>query len=693
MVKKIPAIPMEEEAPSFIFKYYSSKSQLFFVTEKKGPGLDNIEHSFKLFDDFYNFLNGDLSDAYLYDFNFDGLDLTKYNLTGVELKSDLLDKHGLYDDYYYRKNLGKLNISTDLKLSSDTTSIDTTNHSPKFPSKPNLIINNPQNIYYISDIHLDYKLHEKFPIRATRYEIICYMRELAQDMISNYDFTWNDFLLIAGDISHSSDLAILFLKILSGEFGKKVMCGRIIVVLGNHEIANINDYEKNSENKLTIDDIVEKYKSSFRSYAVEILHNDLLIVSAKYMSNSTKYIATSITIISEKKLGSYSPAKLKSLCDQSSLIVFGGLGFSGLNKDMNASHGMYHKTITNLKEDIKETKKFNKLYCKLNKYLKDYQLIILTHTPKDYWSDAPFNSNWIYINGHTHINTYTLTDELKHFADNQIGYKRKKLGLKHFYTSFDYDVFAKYEDGIYDISYKEYLDFYRGKKIPFEYKKKENKIIMVKKKEIYAFFCKKPNKDKLYLLEGGKARIIKNQDINYYYENLDSYYLAAKNILSNYYNYLITISNSIKKFGGKGTIHGSIIDINSLNHVYVNPNDYSLTPYYALSVKNKYVYPSVEKLLSEANEELYHRYLELPEDIKAPILPKSKFDTPMLIYDETQGNDSVPLYVEDTIIYTTSNKLKKFQYMFELNIVRVWDEKLISQYRDFQNNNTNITLK
>ena len=59
--------------------------------------------------------------------------------------------------------------------------------------------------------------------------------------------------------------------------------------------------------------------------------------------------------------------------------------------------------------------------------------IIATHTPKEYWSKRGYNSNWIYINGHTHNNFYEISDRCTVYADNQIGYTPCPINAKHFY--------------------------------------------------------------------------------------------------------------------------------------------------------------------------------------------------------------------------------------------------------------------
>ena len=63
------------------------------------------------------------------------------------------------------------------------------------------------------------------------------------------------------------------------------------------------------------------------------------------------------------------------------------------------------------------------------------------------------------------------------YADNQIGYRAKNIGLKYFYFNNDYDIFAYRQDGVYEITREQYIDFNRGKLVSMSFKKKDGSII------------------------------------------------------------------------------------------------------------------------------------------------------------------------------------------------------------------------
>ena len=117
---------------------------------------------------------------------------------------------------------------------------------------------------------------------------------------------------------------------------------------------------------------------------------------------------------------------------------------------------------------------------------------------------------------------------------------------------------------------------------------------------------------KYSLLNGGNRKALKYQgDLEYYYRNLRKYSTIIENLLADYYHLLNQVSNFVKDFEGSGKIHGSIIDIDFYNHIFVNPIDGTITPYYAESMVDKYPYETIENLLYYHNKELYKIYKKL----------------------------------------------------------------------------------
>ena len=137
------------------------------------------------------------------------------------------------------------------------------------------------------------------------------------------------------------------------------------------------------------------------------------------------------------------------------------------------------------------------------------------------------------------------------------------------------------KEGIYTTSKHHYKNFWNALGEYTITKNLPEEIIVVKRNDLLVFFVKVA--DTLFLLH--KSRLIKApcQNLQHYYDSIDSMYAAVENMLTPYYKYLSKISKAIQSLGGSGSVHGSIIDINFLTHLFVNPIDSKITFYYATS--------------------------------------------------------------------------------------------------------------
>ena len=103
-------------------------------------------------------------------------------------------------------------------------------------------------------------------------------------------------------------------------------------------------------------------------------------------------------------------------------------------------------------------------------------------------------------------------------------------------------MFIYYQDGIYEITKNQYIDFNKGKLVNISFKKNDGQIYMLKKGNMYLFliYCKYSLSSKsksLYLMNGGrliKLRKNKLENLSYYYDNLEKY---AKNVNQLLYRY------------------------------------------------------------------------------------------------------------------------------------------------------------
>lgn len=630
---------------------YDAENELFRVEEKLLFNDTEILEVFYSFDDFYNYLDGDLREADLYDFDFLGIDLKNYNVDGAYIRSSMLIKNCMYNSNYYENIIGSSISYLDDMYSRVNEKIEGLQNI-QVPKLENINFSDyTRKFYYISDIHLDHKLRDKFPQHATRLEIIEFIESIVNSIVDNIEGrSFYDYLLIAGDVSFNIEISRIFYSILT----RKKLIDNIVVVLGNHELWQY------ASNKFNIDEITNEYRQLFDELDVKFLQNDLLIIG-EYNNK----------IIRENELAEMTDESLKYELLNSSTAVLGGLGFSGYNTEYNAIKGIYRDVISSIEDDIQQTERFEALYSRLKKMGKDKDIIILTHTPKNNWSKDQYNSNWYYVNGHTHTNVFCKDASRTIYADNQVGYYNKYFELKNFEISRAYDIFKYYSDGRYTITKNQYKDFNRGMGIQMNFNQVFDKIHMLKKEGIYCFLLE--NRGILYFLEGGRKHSISNDSIDYYYKNMTQYSCALKESIAKYNSTLKKIAQEIRRFGGSGNIHGSIIDIDFYNHIYLNPIDGSVVPYYATSIVNKYVYRNVSELLLSHQKDLYKKYLVLSKDER-----KEEFSInqqTLTIHDDSK-------LVQETDIYQPSNLIKSIQYLTNSNVIRKWNYNVISKEKN-----------
>ena len=168
------------------------------------------------------------------------------------------------------------------------------------------------------------------------------------------------------------------------------------------------------------------------------------------------------------------------------------------------------------------------------------------------------------------------------------------------------------------------------------------------------------------LLNGGSPKRL-GYDLNYYYENLDKYVCNIKAIMNSYMDRLFDVSKAIRSIGGDGSIHGCIVDIDYYNHIYINPTDGKVTPYFAYDMEQKYVYKDLYTLLEEKKPSLLQGYLEWQKVVQ---------NNNQLFVPNTNLADSAIL-VTDKTIYRASRIVKSIQYLLFQDIVREWNDKIL----------------
>ena len=547
---------------------------------------------------------------------------------------------------------------------------------------------NAYTIYYISDIHIEHqisnelqKISEKTAEEKEQY-IIEFVDKKVRTMISNIAPNSNSILLIGGDVADSVYLSAVFYKYLFKYWNS----GCIISVLGNHELwdgTSQNDWINPNFKSRSVETIVENYRTIITRDTIfkksNLLENELYIIYKSQYKNQKGIFDPSFghRIISEKDILNAPLNELTDLLSKCTFILLGGIGYSGLNAEYNADIGLYRKAITSLEEDRYRSKCFRKVYEKVKQCANNKQVIVLTHTPVYNWTDESCKSNWIYINGHTHRNTIKIFDNGAVLSDNQIGYKPKNWKLKSFYTnSRFYDPFENYSDGIYEVTWQQYKDFNLGKEINYEGRGREGVLYMLKRNKIYMFLLM--SEKSLYLMEGGAIKKLKIKNINYYYDNMIKYSEKLNKFVEPYKNLMKKLSSEIKKIGGDGKIHGAIIDISFVSHIYVDPYNGKITPYAAPSMSARLTFDNIQQLIEYEEPKLLDKFLIEYKKKSIPLITEY-----IVNHSNNYELELLPQVVLGTEMYAPSGIIKKIQFLWEKNIIRIWNDDLLqNSYND-----------
>lgn len=544
---------------------------------------------------------------------------------------------------------------------------------------------NAGKFFYISDLHLESQLGLT---GMTVDEIKGKVAQKVDEMLGglNIEDMADGVLLIGGDVADSEEVAKIFYDAVLFRFH-----GPIIFVLGNHELWDGCTYANGkSRQKRSIDEVVTAYKQFNKTkFGFEAkmycLENEVLVCYKNSMYlNSDKFGVGRKTagmprgglcVLTEEMLLNTSTDDLREFFNECSMIVLGGLGFCGLNPRYNADTGLFRDRVSR-EEDVERSKRFRAVYDRVVSCADNKRVVVLTHTQTEDWTtDAP-HPNWVYVNGHTHQNGLVKTEDgVTVLYDNQVGYKPKKWHLNQFSLEQYYDPFEAWADGIYRITPQQYMDFNAGRGIQMEYFRQQGDIYALKQKGIYMFMLQYGLG--LYLLRGGQKLNVFH-GLEYYAANLEKYVEKIQAAFRPYRNALDKIAAEVKRFGGSGYVHGSIVDIDYYNHIYLDPFDGYLMPYFALDVTDRREFRSVRELLESSpfpalgsdGTPMLSAYTKLLDaggvSILAPTVKEAALAVvPMEVLDEKN-------------IYAPSRVMKSIQYLLDKGVVRVWNDAVLS---------------
>ena len=164
----------------------------------------------------------------------------------------------------------------------------------------------------------------------------------------------------------------------------------------------------------------------------------------------------------------------------------------------------------------------------------------------------------------------------------------------------------------------------------------------------------------IYICNGGQPRKIGDAG------TLDRHYQDFSTMLENYIRILTLLrrvqeqlSAYIQSFGGDGTIHGTIADIDFENHIMINTEDGSLTSCYSPVMGTVMPYPDISSLIREPCPRLIERFAAIG----------SSQDTALVsgIKDSSSGYERVDIRNSP---YAVSRRVNAPQRLFDRKTLR-----------------------
>lgn len=445
-------------------------------------------------------------------------------------------------------------------------------------------------------------------------------------------------IVIDGDLADSLETTEAFfscmLKRINCIKDREGKCCPIYFVLGNHEYIEFNDVEE--ANNI--------YKERLCKYGVTVLNNEAI--------------------------------------EFGNCIIFGGTGFAKYNKEYNADNLVGPKNM-NRNYEICESEKTNLEYENALIKAKDGQkpLIVISHYPIKDWMNSKADEHCYYFTGHNHDNSISVVNKSYIYADNQIGYYNNDVKFKEALIGTCYNPFIDYEDGVHEITLKQYSDFYKytgeyvGVGLIRLQLKRNAKIYLIKQNGFFGFFVINDKNTKI--CAGGKLKVISEiTDIRYFYEcfcTMIYQYIAALSPLRNYQEKLSDMIRRLNiPYPDSGRIHGCIVDVDFYHHIMINPYDGKNTFYYSPYFGTVQEFKSFEALLESMESHDYQlksdkKYLDAKKDAaSAGIIKKVSMEKRQI----------KAIDIKDSL-YSVSMKVNQLQRLFTSNILRDWDDSII----------------
>lgn len=304
---------------------------------------------------------------------------------------------------------------------------------------------------------------------------------------------------------------------------------------------------------------------------------------------------------------------------------------------------------------------------------------------------------WFNIKQNIHLNIQNLDNELQSYAKKLASDLKVRTIVTYDQARHFKNPFLKYEDGIHRITRHEYG-------ILGNVPKAKGQLYLIKRNGFYMFLLKHRlinGKYHLNILNGATQKRAKH-DLQYYYDNLFTYGHTIELAFKNYQTFLVKLGSELRllaqsNYAGVGHVHGSIVDIDFYNHVYVNPMTGKMKFYHATSVNDRIVYPSFHSLLKNAHidlgelmkdnlkqlpsnsllklDESYH--LELSMSDRTSELLASKNSKQLSLKTQQDSYVARPEHQYDQEMYSNSRAMVKIQKVLLDHRITFWNDQIL----------------
>ena len=548
-------------------------------------------------------------------------------------------------------------------------------------------------IFYASDLHINYNFY--MTKRQRRNMISDLVDTFAEDGSQWWVPGWCP-LLLAGDISDDLDALFFFCDLLAERWQKGPVC----IVAGNHDLGLIQAlYDTETASKIL----------KYREHGIYVLCDELLYID---VPGDYRYLSVNVIPLCDIEKMTYDD--LNYMLRNSVCCVYG-------------IHDMCDPLDKPVLPDFM-------LRC-----LSQRNSVLMCHEASAFFSPdclGPFDmvQDWseaadgiIRVWGHGHQNQAHDDGVIRCYADNQFGYwlKNWKPGskmtrhLKFAHFEVGIDPLSYLHDGIHHISASEYGWFLQciglyGSCSRFQ----ETGVVCVKRDGVYCFMRK--GKSDWTILNGGQIRRTGGADPERVYEKMPEMVAAINCPMSQFSKYLDAVSEAVKRFGGSGRVHGCLVDIDFFDHIYVNPFDGTLTPYFATDIVKKIVYPDMPTLLGSTGQEqlaalesvaggidtvyidpmridqcrngFLQKYLAISQNDRLMLGNGNSGPDKFAISKTAEMKDfpdvvtklSSPAVYTSTDIYAASRAIFKMQKL-QKSVLALWDENAIEASKNKQN--------